>query len=121
MLKLLFNFFTSPLGLPIDTIWEYLILAVIGAIAFMIGWDASPGGRTGSAIHWVVRFVAFLVLWAVTYALIALVKWLFTNWVLVLCILGGVILVSFVAYIVIRCYRKKQKEQAGGIDEKDER
>ena len=39
MLKFLFGILTDPLGLPIDAIWEYLILAVIGAIAFVIALE----------------------------------------------------------------------------------
>jgi hypothetical protein len=70
MLKFLFGILTDPLGLPIDAIWEYLILAVIGAIAFVIAWNASPGGDFGSLIHWVVRLIAFVALWAIVYGFI---------------------------------------------------
>lgn len=76
MLKFFFELLTSPLGLPIDAIWEYVILAVIAAVAFCIGWVVSPGGEWGSAIHWVVRFVAFIVLWATVYGIIAAVNWI---------------------------------------------
>ena len=48
MLKILFDIATNPLGLPIDAVWEYLVLAVIGAIAFVAGWAVSEGGEFGS-------------------------------------------------------------------------
>ena len=101
MLKLLFEILTSPLGLPIDAIWEYLILAVIGAIAFKVAWESSPGGIFGSLIHWSVRFVVFVVLWAIVYSIIALVQWIFANWWLILCILGGVAIIGGVAKFVV--------------------
>ena len=103
MLKFLFGVLTVPLGLPIDAIWEYLILAVIGAIAFGVAWNISPGGRFGSLIHWVVRLIAFVVLWAIVYGIIALVQWIFANWVLILCILGGVVVIGgIIAIIALR-------------------
>lgn len=103
MLKFLFGILTDPLGLPIDAIWEYLILAVIGAIAFVIAWNASSGGDFGSLIHWVVRLIAFVVLWAIVYGIIALVQWVFANWILILCILGGVVVIGgIIAIIALR-------------------
>ena len=103
MLKFLFGILTDPLGLPIDAIWEYLILAVIGAIAFGIAWNISPGGEFGSLIHWVVGLIAFVILWAIVYGIIALVQWIFANWVVVLCILGGIIVVGgIIAIIALR-------------------
>ena len=103
MLKFLFGVLTDPLGLPIDAIWEYLILAVIGAIAFGIAWNFSPGGEFGSLIHWVVRLIAFVILWAIVYGIIALVQWIFANWILILCILGGVVVIGgIIAIIALR-------------------
>lgn len=101
MLKFLFGILTDPLGLPIDAIWEYLILAVIGAIAFLIAWNISPGGDFGSLIHWVVRLIAFVILWAIVYGIIALVQWIFANWVLILCILGGIVVVGGIITIIV--------------------
>lgn len=101
MFKLIFEIITDPLGLPINALWEYLIIAIINAVAFKIAWDASPGGFGSSAIHWAVRLVAFVIIWAVTYGIIALAKWIFANWVIALCILIGIIVLSIVIAIVI--------------------
>ena len=103
MLKFLFGILTDPLGLPIDAIWEYLILAIIGAIAFAIGWAVSDGGMFGSIEHWTARLIAFVILWAIVYGIIALVQWIFANWVLILCILGGVVVIGgIIAIIALR-------------------
>ena len=101
MFNLIFEILTDPLGLPINALWEYLILAIINVVAFKIGWDASPGGTRGSAIHWAVRLVAFVIIWAVTYGIIALAKRIFANWVIALCIIIGIIMLSIVIVIVI--------------------
>lgn len=65
--KLIFEFLINPLGLPINPIYEYLILLAIAKLAFAIGWDKSPGGEFGSLIHYLYRTIAFFVLWALTY------------------------------------------------------
>ena len=107
MLKFVFTILTDPLGLPINALWEYLILLVLNEIAYRIAWEASPGGFGGSAIHWAVRTISFVVMWAVTYGIITAVKWIFAHWVLVLSIIGIILLVfGIVAVVVLR--RKKQ-------------
>lgn len=90
MYSLIFDILTDPLGLPINDLWEFAILAVIGKIAFSIGWEASPGGILGAFIHWTVRLMAFFALWAITYAVIVAVQWLIANWLMVLIILVSV-------------------------------
>ena len=65
MLKFLFELLTDPLSLPINPLYEYIILGIIGIIAFKIAWEISPGGKMGSLIHWSVRLIVFAILWAV--------------------------------------------------------
>lgn len=79
MLKFIFTMLTDPLTLPVNPLWEYLILAILGQIAFQIGWNISPGGTLGSLIHWTVRFIAFITLWAITYESIVAVQWILAN------------------------------------------
>lgn len=110
MFKLIFEILTDPLGLPIEWYWEYLILTVIGAVAYAVAYrcvgDMYSGGMidgstSGSFFHWLIRLILFVVLWAVTYGIIAVVKWLTDNWVLVLCIMGGVVAVVGIAAVAI--------------------
>jgi hypothetical protein len=110
MPKLLFTLLTDPLGLPIHVLWEYVILTVINEIAYRIAWDASPGGLGGSTIHWIVRAISFVIMWAVTYFVISVVKWIFTHWVLIVCIIGAVLLIAGIATIIIL---RKEKLTAG--------
>ena len=104
----IFDLITDPLGLPISPIWEYIILIVLNEIAYRIAWYASPGGRFGSEIHWAVRIPTFVIIWAITYAIIAIVKWIFANWIIILSILGAIIIISgVIAIIVLRRRRGK--------------
>ncbi len=123
MFKFLFGILTDPLGLPIEWYWEYLILTVIGAVAVSIAYSCvgdlyrsgAIGGRTsGTFMHWLIRAVLFIALWAVTYGVIVAVKWLTANWVMVLCILGGVAAVAGIVAAVtlfIRSHKKKPQTE----------
>ena len=102
MFKILFEILTDPLGLPINIIWEYLIIAIINVIAFKIAWEASPGGFGGSTIHWVVRLIMFVIIWAIIYGVIVIAKWIFTNWKIVLCIVAGVVVLGIVIAVVVK-------------------
>lgn len=113
MLKFLFNMFTDPFTLPIHPIWEYIMLGIIGACAFLIGWDASPGGVFGSIIHWVARFIAFVIMWAIVYGVIVLFQWIFTHWIWSL-IIASVILISFLVAMII--YKKSKKRKRSNYD-----
>lgn len=107
MYKLLFELLTAELTLPIEPLHEYIIMAIIGAIAFSVGWDVSPGGNLGSLIHWAVRLVVFVVLWFVTGIVLLIAQWAINNWVLVVSVVA-IILASIAAFFIIRLLRKKK-------------
>lgn len=75
----IFDRITDPLGLPISPLWEYIILLVLGEIAFCIAWEASPGGFGGSAIHWFVHIITYVAIWAAAYAVIATAKFVIAH------------------------------------------
>lgn len=127
MFKFIFEILTDPLGLPIEWYWEYLILAVIGAVAYTVAYRCVgdmysdgmiDGSTSGSFFHWLIRLILFVILWAVTYGIIAAVKWLTDNWVLVLSVLGGVVaVVGIVAIAAIIVRRRKEKVGTGVSDD----
>lgn len=104
----IFDRLTDPLGLPISPLWEYLILAVIGAVAFGIAWDASPGGEWGSEIHWGVRLIAFFALWAITYAVIWVIKQVIAYWIPIVCVMGAALAVIITIAIAKQANRKAE-------------
>ena len=81
MLKLFYTFLTDPLGLPIEPLWEYVILLMVGEIVHEIAGSASPGGTFGSLIYWVTKLIAFVAIWAVLYAIIATVQFVIAHWI----------------------------------------
>ena len=99
MLKLFYTLLTDPLGLPIEPLWEYIILLLVGEIVHEIAFYVSPGGTFGSLIYWVTKLIAFAAIWAVLYAIIAIIKFIIAHWIW-FAIGGGVLLVVIVALII---------------------
>ena len=116
MMKFIFELLTSPLGLPIPWYIEYIILLVVNTVAFELAFAAVGelysdsiihGKKTGSVLHWIIRILAFLVLWAVLYGLIAFVKLCIAHWIWVISILGTIILLSLSILITVRLCKKR--------------
>lgn len=76
-MSFIFELVTSPLGLPVHWLIEYIILGIIGCASFAIGWEISDGGLFGSVIHWIVRTAAFFGLWAIAYKLCEFGQWIY--------------------------------------------
>ena len=110
MLKLFYTLFTDPLGLPIEPLWEYIILLIVGEVVHEIAWNVSPGGTFGSQIYWVTKIIAFVAIWAVLYAVIAVIKFIIAHWIWFA--IGGVIAVSGIASVIcIVLNKRKQKNE----------
>ena len=108
MYKFIFEIITDPLGLPISVMWEYVILLLLNEIALQTAWNASPGGKWGSEIHWAVRIPTFIFLWGITYGVIYIAKWIWTNWILVFSILGGIVALAGILTIIILNVKKNR-------------
>lgn len=80
MLKFFYTVLTDPLGLPLEPVWEYIILAILGWIVHEIAWSASPGGTFGSLIYWGTKLLAYLLIWAVLYVIIHTIQFVIAHW-----------------------------------------
>ena len=98
----IFELITDPLALPISPLWEYLILLVLGEISFRIAWEASPGGFGGSEIHWFVRAIAFVAMWAAASAVIAVAKFVIAHWVPLMCVIGGLTFAGIILAVILK-------------------
>ncbi len=99
MLKIFYTLLTDPLGLPVESFWEYIILLVLGEIVHEIAFYVSPGGTFGSLIYWVTKLIAFAAIWAVLYAIIAIIKFIIAHWIWFA--IGGGILVAVAIGLII--------------------
>ena len=108
MWKLFFDFLTEPLGLPIEWYWEYLILAIIGIVAYIVAYryvgnlydsgDISSRGM-GSFLHWLIRLIFFAVIWAITYGVITVGKWIIAHWIAIVVTLAILVILSVSLYV----------------------
>lgn len=126
MNKFLFELATSPLGLPIEGYYEYLILIVIGTIAYHIayakvgdmyhnGWII--GKASGSFLHWFIRLICFFAMWFVAYVGIKGYFLIKANWQFALMIAGGIIGTVILCVIAVSVMRfvKKHRTINGNV------
>lgn len=88
MFKFIFDLITEPLGLPIEWYYEWIILLVIGEIAYRVAYDkvgvlyksgSISGKSAGSFFHWIIRTVVFVAIWAITYGVIWIGKFVMAH------------------------------------------
>ncbi len=102
MYQILFALVNDPLGLPVEAIWEYGILAVIAVVAFILGSELSLGEDWDDMARWAARLVVFAALWATAYALIAVFRWIVTNWLLTMGLVAVGVIAVYAIYVMIR-------------------
>ena len=121
VLSFLFDRITDPLGLPIAWYWEWIILAIIAFAAYAIAFRAVgnlyndgmiSGSTAGSVLHWIIRLIVFVVIWAVTYFVIWLAKLIFAHWLLIVSILGGILVTAAIICLIVRYTRKGGENNA---------
>ena len=115
ILSFIFGKLTDPLGLPIEWYWEWIILFAVGLAAYIIAYRAVgdlysdgwiDGSTAGSVLHWIIRLIAFIFIWAITYGVIWLVRFITAHWVIVLSVLGGVLLIVAAIIVVLRIKKR---------------
>ena len=126
MYKFLFELATDPLGLPIEWYYEYLILVVINWLAYKLAYskvgDLYNGGfisgrGTGSFLHWLIRFVFFVVIWAVTYFVVLAGKFVLANREIIVMSLCGIsltVIICVSAAALMRFINKKKAVDKNG-------
>lgn len=112
----IFERFTDPLTLPIEPLYEWIILGIIGLIAYaasfrivgdMYDSGSISGSFLGSLFHWIIRLFIFVPIWFVVYWVIVIAQWIITHWVLALSILGGLIVLTIVVVSAIHYFSSR--------------
>lgn len=103
-----FDQLTDPFSLPLEPISEYIILAFIGFLAFILAYklvgnmydaDVISGSVLGSIFHWILRFIIFVSLWGLTNGAIAVYRFIAEHLVFLLTILGSVLLLVIIFFL----------------------
>jgi hypothetical protein len=110
MFKFIFDLATETLGLPIEWYYEWIILLVIGEIAYQVAYNkvgvlyhngSISGKSAGSFVHWIIRTVVFVAIWAVTYAVIWIGKFVMVHKIQVAIGICSIVTVVIVAKLFI--------------------
>lgn len=110
MFRFIFDIATDPLRLPIEWYYEWIILFVIGCIAYSIAYDKVgrlyhgdfiSGRVAGSFFHWIIRTFYFIVMWAITYGVIWTGRFILSHKVEVGIGIGSVIVAVIVVKLLI--------------------
>ena len=108
----IFDILVDPLSLSLSPIWEWIILLIIGEIAYNVafrfvgdmyggGWIQTSIG--GSIIHWIIRLLVYFFAWFVTETAIQGTKWIYANRRILL-IVGLAAFGVLIIYSVIRYF-----------------
>lgn len=117
MFKVIFDLAIEPLGLPIEWYYEWIILAVIGYIAYLIAYEKVgslyhgeliSGRAAGSFCHWIIRTLYFIVMWAIAYGLIWIGKFVMAHKIQVT--IGICSIVAVVIAVKILIWIKERNE-----------
>lgn len=120
MYKFIFEILTEPLGLPIEWYWGYLVLGIIGLIAYKLAFSnvgdlydsgVISGRGIGSALHWIIRLFYFIVIWGITYLAIAIGKFIIANWHIILFACGSILGTAIICMLVIVLLRYISKKR----------
>ena len=118
MFKWIYELITGslgPLGLPIDPLYEWIIMGVVGFIVHEIAWNTSPGGRWGSLIYWATKLVVIFVIWAILRVVIGFYYFFTAHiWLLVLIIIG----VMIIAIMGMKINKARKGKNDAGHDRK---
>ena len=98
--KFIFERITDPLGLPINASYEYIILGIIGLLAYGVSFikvgdfyhnGLIRGKTAGSLYHWLLRGSLFVLLWFAVYCIVQAYFWIVLNWQKLLLIGGSIV------------------------------
>ncbi len=113
LLKILFDILKEPLGLPLNIVEEYIILALIEFAAYKIAfektgiWGKDFAAGDKSLMHWTIRTVLFVVMWAVIRFIISVYGLVINHKILSLVIASIAIIV--VGIIAFAKYKRRSK------------
>ena len=114
-MKLLLDFLSLPLSLPINPLWDFMICAALGEVVYRLAYSfAGEYGHNSSDrfwLHWLIRIPAYFFLWSVICIGIIVARFLEANWIWVLPIVLAVVVGIIVIIFLVK--RKKVTQKKG--------
>ena len=117
-MKIILDFLSLPLGLPISPIWSFLGMIIIGEVAFRIAYsiagDYGSSSAERSIIHWIARFILYFGIWALACVVIIAAQFIAAHWIWFAA--GGVFLLAGCIVTIFVISKKKKTLLQQGID-----
>lgn len=96
-----FELLISPLTISNNYFVNSAIVTLIGFIAFKVAFkivgDIGARGEIGSLLHWIIRFIVFILLWSICCIAVITTKFVISHIVLISIIVMGMILILFLS------------------------
>ena len=108
--KILFELLISPLTISNNYYLNSMTIGLIGIVAFKIAFkivgNIGIRGEIGSLLHWIIRFLVFILLWVLCCLVVNIVKFVINHLFLLLTIF----IVCFIFYKLISTYEVNLKK-----------
>lgn len=109
MKKILFDLITSPFFIFENPICDYVVLAIIGYIAYKVAFctvgDLGLRGEAGSIAHWIIRFFVFVFICFICCVAITLITFIINNWIII-----TISAILLLVIYVLKIYANKNPE-----------
>ena len=106
MKKLFFDFIVSPFSVFENPFYNYIIITIIGLLAFHISWNIvgklGIRGELGSLLHWTIRIIAFVTIWFLCCIIINFILFIISQWIYML-----LIIILLLILFILKEYAKK--------------
>lgn len=115
ILKPIFEWLTGNYSLFDNVLYNYVAMGIVGLISFSVAWnivgslyknDVIMGRSAGSIIHWIVRFISFVVIFSAISIVIWIIKLIFAIPVWIWWTLLGILLSVITIFIVGHFFKK---------------
>ena len=83
MYKLIFDIITSPMGLPVEWYYQYIILSLVGELAYRIAFNRVGilkaegyiySSEEAKFFHWIIRLLVYVTLCVICRVVIAIFR-----------------------------------------------
>ena len=116
-MKQLYEMLTYPLSIIEDPFWDFVLMTIIGSLAFIVAWnfvgETGIRGKAGSVLHWTVRIIVMFLLCFITSLVIKLVIFIYNIPLVTWLAIGIVVLLILLIVIVLKftLFGKKEKKK----------
>lgn len=125
-MKQLYDFLTFPLSIIEDPFWDFVLMAIMGSLSFVIAWnlvgETQIRGKAGSILHWTIRLIVMFLLCTITSLLIKLVIFIYNVPLVIWIALGiAVLLILLIFFVMKKTIFSEKEKKNNKIDKQKNR